>query len=409
MNYESLGELPIIHSLFGGLESPQQMHRCFRVYLTSLDETYNCNFEVLEQEKICGDIRKTPHGPWMKEFRKGGINLTALDYRSSCAVDSEIQLLIGADVAGKLLNGKTQNLGPIAVGTHLGWTITGKIPHPFPVSESCLLIISLLTSDISLPDMRSLERIGIADPVESQTKIELYQAAYEHFQSNLKFNNEGRYEVKLPWLQLHPALSEGRELAERRLRTTINRLKAAHILEAYLDVLLAGLKEGIIEEVNMDNEVLPGHFLPHRAVIKNSSTTKIRPVFDASARTKNSTTLNDCLCKGPDFLELIPTVLTRFRMKKFAATGYIKQAFIQISVSKEDRNYLRFLWIIDGDLNKLKIYRHCRVVFGLTCSPFLLSAILKHHLAKAPPQLKDTALLLQDTFYVDNCLSRGPG
>nr|XP_042903413.1 uncharacterized protein LOC122270378 [Parasteatoda tepidariorum] len=178
-------------------------------------------------------------------------------------------------------------------------------------------------SDISLPDIWSLERIGIADPVESQTKIEPCQAAYEHFQSNLNFNNEGRYEVKLPWLQLHPALSEGRELAERRLRTTINRLKAAQIVEAYQDVLLAWLNEGIIEEVNMDNEVLPGHFLPHRAVIKNSSTT---------ARTKNSTSLKECLAKGTNFLELILTVLTRFRMKKFTVTGDIKQAFLQVSV-----------------------------------------------------------------------------
>nr|XP_015912433.1 uncharacterized protein LOC107443167 [Parasteatoda tepidariorum] len=356
---------------------------------------------------ICGDIKKTPRGPWMKELRKRGINLTDLDYRSSRAVDSEIQLLIGADVAGKLLNGKIQNLedGPVAVGMHLGRTIMEKIPHVSPVSESCLSIIYLLTSDISLPDMWSLERIGIADPVESQTKIELCQAAYEHFQSNLKLNNEGRYEVKLPWLQLHPALSEGRELAERRLRTTINRLKAAHILEAYQDVLLAWLNEGIIEEVNMDNEILPGHFHPHRAVIKNSSAIKIRSVFDASARMKNSTSLNECLAKGPNFLELIPTVLTRFRMIKFAVTGDIKQAFLQVSMSKEDWNYLRFLWMIDGDLNKLKIYRHCRVVFGLTCSPFLLSATLKHHLAKVPPQLKDTALLLQDSFNVDNCLA----
>ena len=92
-------------------------------------------------------------------------------------------------------------------------------------------------------------------------------------------------------------------------------------------------------------------------------------------------------------------------MKEFAVTADIKQAFLQISVCERDRNYLKFLWMEDGDPNKLKVYRHCRVVFGLTSSPFLLSATLKHHLENAPCYFKDTASVLQDSFYVDNCLT----
>lgn len=405
--YQSLGEIPMVHSLFGGLESPQQKHRRFKVYLTSLDEKYNCDFEVLEQEKICGDIAKTPHGPWVTDLHKKGIKLTDCDNEFSFAVEPEIHLLIGADVAGKLLDGKIHYLpdGPVAVGTHLGWTLMGKIPQVPEITESYLSIISLLTGNINLPDMWNLDRIGILDPAESQNMKELHEAAYEHFQHSLKINDEGRYEITLPWLQLHTTLPDGKELAERRLKTTIRKLKTAGILEAYQNVLQNWLKNGIIEEVEKDDETKPGHYLPHRAVVKNSATTKIRPVFDASAHLKNYPSLNDCLAKGPNLLELIPAILTRFRMKEFAVVADIKQAFLQISVCEHDRNYLKFLWMEDGDHNKLKIYRHCRVVFGLTSSPFLLCATLKHHLENAPSCVKETASVLQDSFYVDNCLA----
>ena len=39
----------------------------------------------------------------------------------------------------------------------------------------------------------------------------------------------------------------------------------------------------------------------------------------------------------------------------------IRKAFLQIEINPEDRDYLRFLWVVDG---RLKIFRHKRVVFG---------------------------------------------
>lgn len=51
------------------------------------------------------------------------------------------------------------------------------------------------------------------------------------------------------------------------------------------------------------------------------------------------------------------------------------------------------------------VYRHCRVVFGVSCSPFLLAATLAHHLEKAPDHLKELAKKLKDSMYVDNCVA----
>ncbi|GBN43660.1 hypothetical protein AVEN_262638-1 [Araneus ventricosus] len=60
------------------------------------------------------------------------------------------------------------------------------------------------------------------------------------------------------------------------------------------------------------------HYLPHRAVVKESSTIKLRPVFDASAKDKKCVSLNDFLEKGSNLIELIPTTsFSSFHAKQF--------------------------------------------------------------------------------------------
>ncbi|GFW58064.1 integrase catalytic domain-containing protein [Trichonephila clavipes] len=140
-------------------------------------------------------------------------------------------------------------------------------------------------------------------------------------------------------------------------------------------------------------------------VIKENSTSKIRPVFDASARTKGSPSLNDCLEKGPNFIEVIPTILNRFRKYKIGVISDIEKAFLQIGVREQDRDFLRFIWYDRENRGHIKIYRHRRVIFGVTSSPFLLGATLNHHLDNAHGNFDNVAKILRKSFYVDNCVT----
>nr|XP_042908366.1 uncharacterized protein LOC107455598 [Parasteatoda tepidariorum] len=170
------------------------------------------------------------------------------------------------------------------------------------------------------------------------------------------------------------------------------------------------MEEGIIEEVknNCEENV---HYLPHRAVIKPNSTTKIRPVFDASAKAKGFPSLNDCLEKGENLIELIPSILMWFRTERISVVSDVRKAFLQIGLTETDRNYLRFLWLSDAGL---KVYRHCRVVFGVTCSPFLLSSTIKYLLMNVSKEISERKATypeyvvqkLMKSFYVDNCVTR---
>ena len=130
------------------------------------------------------------------------------------------------------------------------------------------------------------------------------------------------------------------------------------------------------------------HYLPHHAVIKaDIETTKTRIVLDASVKSdKNEPSLNDILYSGPCLLPLIEDII----------------------LNECHRNCLRFFWYNNiFDENCLKVYRFGRVLFGLTCSPFLLNGRVKVHVEKHVNHDARVVLekLLRDIYVDDAAVS----
>ncbi|XP_035207459.1 uncharacterized protein LOC118182246 [Stegodyphus dumicola] len=110
-------------------------------------------------------------------------------------------------------------------------------------------------------------------------------------------------------------------------------------------------------------------------VVKENSSTSIRPVFNASSHSPGYPSLNDCLSTGPNLIEIIPSILNRFRKYYVGVTSDKEKAFLQISIRENDRDFLRFMWFSRDNQEQVELYRHRRVVFGITCSPFWKSNI----------------------------------
>ncbi len=165
----------------------------------------------------------------------------------------------------------------------------------------------------------------------------------------------------------------------------LRRLKSKpEILEHYNGIIQEQLDNNIIEVVGeeLTPEVGKVHYLPHHEVIRlDKSTTKIRVVYDASCK-RNGLSLNDCLYAGPPLTPLIFDILLRFRAHKVALTADIEKAFLNIAVSEDHRDFLRFLWVDDIHSKdpQFVIRRFARVVFGVNSSPFLLNATIRHHM-----------------------------
>ena len=187
----------------------------------------------------------------------------------------------------------------------------------------------------------------------------------EEFQKKITYRYP-RYEVALPWKQTHPVLHNHYELALRRLNGLLKRLRQnAEILRQYDSVIKEQLNKGIIESMDTFTLVThPVHYPPHHAVLReDKKTTKLRIVYDASAKIKGPS-LNDCLYTGPKFGQKIMDIIISFQVRRIASTVDIEKAFLMISVAPHDSDVLRFLWIDDilKSTPSIQTFRFTRVV-----------------------------------------------
>ena len=325
----------------------------------------------------------------------------------------EIDLLIGSDfywefVTGEVVRGGD---GPIAINTTLGWMLSG----PADLTQHKGSTVNLITThtlrtddgvtnkmlDATMRSFWELESLGIqAQSVETNVS--------DHFTSSIK-RKGSRYEVSLPWRECHDPFPTNYDLSRRRLTGLLRRLKQnPEILEEYDSTIKTQLDQGIVEVVE-ENQVPSGavHYLPHHAVVRqDKDTTKVRVVYDASAKC-NGPSLNDCLHVGPKFNQRINELLFRFRSYPVALVADIERAFLMISVNPDDRDVLRFLWVENpfDDDSKLVMLRFTRVVFGVSSSPFLLNATIKHHLETYRSSKPDLVESLSRLTYVDDIVA----
>ncbi|UYV84235.1 hypothetical protein LAZ67_X001627 [Cordylochernes scorpioides] len=394
----------IAHSLFGGTQTETKCHKVYKVALCSnLSELDTLReFEFLGQDIICGEIPRTPKEAWLNELKGSRIWLSDLGRDSP-----KIELLIGSDIYGSLLSGRVKQLenGLTAIETHLGWTICGPSPKKDEQTDySSLVVISMHSRNMSVDYLWDLETIGIKDPRENLTKLEEYKIVHQHFLNTVHQLEDGRFCVGLPWLGNQEGIPSNRHIAERRLFNTTRKLRVKCIFSEYDRLFQEWLAEGVIEKVSPEDLNRKCHYLPHHPVVKaDSNTTKIRPVFDASCKDKGNLSLNDCLASGPNVIQQIPAILLKFKEKAIGVIADIRKAFLQIEVKEEDRDYLRFLWWKNN--HQIQVFRHKRVVFGVTCRPYLLGAVILHHLKGVSSEFGALPQKLMECLYIDNCVT----
>jgi hypothetical protein len=231
---------------------------------------------------------------------------------------------------------------------------------------------------------------------------------YDEISSSTTFE-DGRYKVSLPWKEFHGPLPHNYHLSLRRLKSLLRRLKQTpNLLKEYDSIIRDQMESGIVESVAEPN-LTPNqvHYLPHHAVVRSDkSTTKLRIVYDASARS-DGPSLNDCLHKGPKFNQLILDILLRFRAHRIALTADVEKAFLMVSIAEGDRDVLRFLWVknIETEPPEVCVLRFTRVVFGVSASPFLLNATIKCHLEHHQNTHPDLVKRLVESTYVDDIVT----
>ena len=338
---------------------------------------------------------------------------------------SAIGILIGSDYYNEVMSTERVEIddGLYLIKSKFGWILSGKTKssctHPdnsmFVMTHTSSRVLSelhhLSSADESLPtppdvdQFWKLETIGIKPPDDNTDD----EVAMEHFKNTIQ-KAEERYQVAWPWRNENCNLPQNYELSMGRLKSLYKRLQGEpELLQQYNDIILNQLEKNMIEVVEDHTEQSNRrHYIPHHAVIKPSSnTTKVRVVYDASAKSKKSSnSLNECLHRGPVIMEDVCGLLMRFRTRKIGIVADIEKAFLQIGLQPKERDVTRFLWLKDINtpptLDNIITYRFTRVPWGIVSSPFLLGATIKHHLEQTNGV--DGVDISKD-FYVDNLIS----
>ena len=316
----------------------------------------------------------------------------------------KIDILIGLDSYWRLMSGKMLFLSPelVAQRSALGWVVSGCVPSPGVGVNTPSHQLFCQTSVSDCQVFWDLDLIGIK---ETEFDSERRDPTLERFEEQIERVGD-RYSVGLPWKEHSKhRLVNNKANAMKRLCSLSARLdKDEQLKQSYNAYFHDMLNEGVIEEVPLGNECSddnPVFYLPHHPVMKESSvSTKVRPVFDASAKGYNRVSLNDCMDAGPNYLPDLPALLIRFRRWQYALSADIKKAFLQVAVHQADRDVHRFLWDVNGQVRDM---RFTRVPFGNKGSPFLLMATIKHHLSLMEPS--PAVSELSDNLYMDDFLS----
>lgn len=415
---KELGSTSLQLNTFGQAAATSQRRRLVEVRLRSQYDGTEHLIQAVEVPFICQDVVQVPaEHDFVKTLEDSGHNIADKLYIPGMAAVPGIGLLVGCDHLWQLMTGEIKrysgNAGMVALDSVFGWMFQGPLSLSTSVNltmNTCVLRVSASAepADSIMQKFWELESIGIVD--QDNTMNEASDVLCE-FKRNVKFK-EGRYEVALPWKDNGGRLDDNKTQAMKRLLALGMKLRRhPEFGQQYDSTIRSYMTLGHAERVKeIGPSSFPVYYMPHHAVIRSeSTTTKVRVVFDASSHGPEYTSLNEHLEKGPRLLADLTTLLIKFRLHPIALTADIEKAFLQICIREQDRDALRFLWFkqVPSDENpkpEVEEWRMTRVPFGTTASPFLLNATLQHHLRLVSGSFRDTAALLAKSFYVDDLL-----
>ena len=134
--------------------------------------------------------------------------------------------------------------------------------------------------------------------------------------------------------------SKSREVALRRYLSNEHALKRKDRWNSFNQGVAEYLQMGHAEKVpvqTMGRLVSSVYYLPMHGVLKEaSSMTKLRIVFDASAKSTSGNSLNDTLLSGLSLYPLLPTIVNRFRLHMIRMSGDISKKFREVCLHPED-------------------------------------------------------------------------
>ena len=280
-----------------------------------------------------------------------------------------------------------------------GWVLAGRTNSHISV---CLSIATHHVSITSADDLlRKFWEIEESPKGPSNLSPD-ERLVVRHFKDTHTRSDEGR---KRPQSK---SLGDSRSQAVKRFLSLEHSLYSKGQFQEFSTVMEEYFKMNHAELVPVADLQKPPKeifYLPMHVVRKeHSSTTKLRVVFDASAKSASGISLNDLLLVGPTVHSPLIDVLLRFRLHRVTLTADVSKMYRAIELVPSDRDLHRFVWRRTPE-EPLQDYRMTRVTFGVSASSFAANVSLKQNALDFAVDYPQAAKVVEDSFYVDDGLT----
>lgn len=327
-------------------------------------------------------------------------------------LSNEIDLLLGVDSFWELMcigHIKTSPGHPIIQKTRLGWILAGSFTGN-PSTRVNSFHLSITNEELSNQLSRFWRIEEIAHPGNTLTIEET--ECENHFVQNVTRNPQGGVIVKLPVKDDKIKLiGDTRSIALRRFYKLEKRLVCQPALKNdYAQFMHEYLSLGHMKQIESEkpiNSELPLFYLPHHCVLKpDSSSTKLRVVFDASCKSSTGVSLNDALKIGPVIQQDLISILLRFRTFPLVVTADIKKMYRQVVIDPSQTQLQRVFWR-DDPSEPLHVFELTTVTYGTSSASYLATRTLKYLADLYVNEYPLASRCISQDFYVDDVLSGG--
>ncbi|XP_031358231.1 uncharacterized protein LOC116181921 [Photinus pyralis] len=331
-------------------------------------------------------------------------NITLADPRFNEA--APIDALLGARLFWKLICVGQINIHPhkdlLLQKTQLGWVISGILETcPEATKKTTNAYHTNVDFNAFMAKFWELEELPSKPTL--MTPEEMY--CEEHFTRHVTRNQQGRFVVSLPFLETRQSLGDSAQIAKRRFFSIERKLIQNPELRAQYRQFMQEYKDLNHMSELADDQDEDGYFLPHHCVTRQASTTtKLRVVFDGSAKTSNGVALNETLAVGPTIQSELFSIILRFRTYSVVLTADIEKMYRQILVAEADRKFQKIYWRDDHNA-PIKAFKLNTVTYGTSSAPYLATKCLTELGKQAREQYPREAATICEDFYVDDLIT----
>lgn len=320
------------------------------------------------------------------------VNLADPEFHLSRPVD----ILLGVSTMFDIIRSGNKEIGdelPRIQNTALGWIIGGGSTYMRANQEVTMVINETMNSIVS---SKWTEEESLCEQlfVDTTTRAE-----------------DGRFIVRLPRKPNANQLGDSKSLALGRFLKLEKRFEANPPLhQQYSKFIAEYLELGHMSKVNeTDLAELekngPVFYCPHHPVLRpESTTTKLRVVYNGSAASSSGLSLNDVLMTGPTIQQDTFNILIRFRIPKYVLIADLEKMFRQILVHLLDCQLQLILWRFSSD-EAVATYRLNTVTYGTCSAPYLAARCLRQLAIESKDTFPLASLVIEKDFYMDDMLT----